>query len=64
MQDIVRQECNSFLVNTTSTPIAELSFWRLLSWKARNDTVRHPVTTLNTDCTQVIRATSVHILGK
>lgn len=53
MQDIVRQECNEFLVNTTSTPVAELSFWRLLTWKARNDTVRHPVTTLNADCTQV-----------
>ena len=62
MQDLVRQECDEFLVNTTSTTIAELSFWRLLTWKARNDTVRHPVTTLNADCTQVGRATSIYIL--
>ena len=53
LQDIVRRECQHYLVNTSSSPIAELSFWRLLTWTASNDTVRHPVTTMNDDCTQV-----------
>ena len=31
LQDIVRRECQHYLVNTCSSPIAELSFWRLLT---------------------------------
>ena len=57
LQDIVRAECQHYLVNTCSSPVAELSFWRLLTWTASNDTVRHPVTTMNDDCTQVSHAT-------
>ena len=30
-----------------------LSWWRLLSWTASNDSVLHPVNTVNEDCTQV-----------
>ena len=53
LQTIVREQCKRFLVNTTPTPLAELSCWRLLTWTASNDTVRHPVTTINAACTQV-----------
>lgn len=33
--------------------MGELLCWRLLTWTASNDTVRHPVTTINASCTQV-----------
>lgn len=53
LEESVRTECRQYLVNTTPTPAAELLYWRLLTWTASNDTVRHPVTTINADCTQV-----------
>ncbi|KAL8689011.1 MAG: hypothetical protein Q9218_005217, partial [Villophora microphyllina] len=53
LKTLVREQFTRFQINTTATPIAELSFWRLLTWTASNDTVRHPVTTMNADCTQV-----------
>ena len=53
LEHIVREQCQQFLVNTNSSPIAELSYWRLLTWTASNDAVRHPVITINNDCTQI-----------
>lgn len=53
LQPYVREQCNRYLINTNATPIAELSFWRLLCWSASNDTVRHPTTTVTDDCMQV-----------
>ena len=53
LEAVVRGECKNFLVNTKATPMAELLYWRLLTWTASNDTVRHPVTTVNASCTQV-----------
>ncbi|KAL8794984.1 MAG: hypothetical protein Q9182_007576, partial [Xanthomendoza sp. 2 TL-2023] len=53
LEAIVREQCQLFLINTTSTPMAELLYWRLLTMTASNDTVRCPVTTVNADCTQV-----------
>ncbi len=53
IQNYVQQECNRFLVNISPCPIAELSYWRLLSRTASNDIVHHPVTTLNDDCTVI-----------
>ncbi|KAI4264672.1 MAG: hypothetical protein L6R42_000232 [Xanthoria sp. 1 TBL-2021] len=53
LEESVRTECRQYLVNTTATAAAELLYWRLLTWTASNDTVHHPVTTMNADCTQV-----------
>ena len=50
---LVKDKCNSFLVNTSSSPIAELSYWRLLTRSVGNDSVWHLVTTLNDNCTRV-----------
>ena len=46
LEALVQRECTQFLVNVSHGPIAELSFWRLLAWKVRNDTVVHPTTTI------------------
>lgn len=53
LQSLVQENCHQFLVNTSPSPVAELSYWRLLSRSASNDSVYHPVTTLNEDCTRV-----------
>lgn len=53
LEAVVEQECTRFLINTSHSPIAELSFWRLVCWKASNDTVMHPVTTIDTKLTSV-----------
>lgn len=52
LYSLVKDKCSS-LVNTSSSPIAELSYWRLLTRSVGNDSVWHPVTTLNVDCTRV-----------
>ena len=57
LEHIVREQCRQFLVNTNPSPIAELSYWRLLTWTASNDAVRHPITTVNDDCTQLSHRT-------
>ena len=57
MKSIVKEQCQLYLINTNPCPIAELSFWRLLAWTASNDTVRHPITSMNEDCTQITHAT-------
>jgi len=54
MESLIRQECEKFLVNTTHSPIAKLSYWRLLSWKVINDVILHPVTTINEEQTAVM----------
>ena len=54
---IVRQQCARYLVNTATSSISELSYWRLLFWTTKNDSVRHSVTTINDDCTQINHAT-------
>ena len=51
LEELMKRECHRFLVNSRRTPIAVLSHWRLLGRTASNDTVTHPVTTLNEDCT-------------
>ena len=56
LQDFVQAQCQLYLVNTTPSPIAELSFWRLLSRAARSDNPKLPVTTLTDDCMQVNHA--------
>ena len=57
LQDIVRAECQHYLINTCFSSIAELSFWRLLIWTVSNDIVRHSVITINDNCTRVSHAT-------
>lgn len=52
-QSLVQEHCHRFLINTSSSPVAELGYWRLLFCFASNDSVYHPVTTLNEDCTQI-----------
>lgn len=47
MESLLKQECERLLVGTTHSPIAELSYLRLLTWKVSNDTILHPVTTIN-----------------
>lgn len=47
LDNLIRRECNRYLVNTTREPIAQLSYRRLLASKAKNDVVTHPVTTLS-----------------
>ena len=56
LEDIVQEQCRLHLVNTTPGPMAELSFWRLLTKAARNDTTHPPVTTITDDCMQVNHA--------
>ena len=56
LQDLVRAQCQLYMVNTTPGPIAELSCWRLLCHAARNDNPRPPVTTLTDDCMVVNHA--------
>jgi hypothetical protein len=53
LEELIREECNRHLVNTSRGPVAELSYWRLLTEKARNDTVTHPITTVSPDLTEV-----------
>lgn len=36
-----------------SSPISELSWWRLLSWTASNDSVSHPITTVDDNYAQI-----------
>lgn len=47
LENLIKRECEEFLVNTTHTLIAELSYWRLVTWKVREDIVLHPETTIN-----------------
>lgn len=54
LENIMRKERNLYLINSRSTPVAELSTWRLMSWTASSDSVRHPITTVNDDCTLVL----------
>ena len=56
LESFIKDECVRFLVNTSPSPIGELSFWRLLCSRARNDSQRHPVTTISPDCMQVSHA--------
>ena len=56
LQDFVLSQCQSHLVNTTNSPIAELSYWRLLCRAARSDNPKPPVTTITDDCLQVNHA--------
>ena len=35
LEELIREECNRHLVNTSRGPVAELSYWRLLTEKAR-----------------------------
>ena len=53
LQDFVRDQCQLHLINTTSGPIAELSYWRLITRAARNDAAHPPVTTITDNCMQV-----------
>ena len=53
LKHIVREQCRQFLVNTNLNFIVELSYWRLLTWIANNDVVRHSIITINDDCTQI-----------
>lgn len=53
LHSLVQENCSRFLVNTSPSPITELSYWRLLFRSVGNDLVYHPVTTLNVDCTRV-----------
>lgn len=53
LEAVVREQYKEFLVNTKASPTSELLYWRLLTWTASNDTIRHPVTTINASCTQV-----------
>ena len=52
-ENYVRRQCDRYLVNTSPTPIAELSYWRLLVRSCRQDGVQYPATTLSPDCTQI-----------
>lgn len=52
----VQERCQQHLINTTPGPIAELSYWRLLSKTASNDVVSLPTTTVSPDCMQVSHA--------
>ena len=53
LEILIRHLCERSLINTSASPVAELSFWRLLSRSASNDSVIYPVTTVSPDCTQV-----------
>ena len=53
LKQIVREQCQQFLVNTNFNSIVELSYWRLLTWIASNDVVRHSIIIINNDCTQI-----------
>ena len=53
LEELIREECNRHLVNTSRGPVAELSYWRLLTEKARNDTVTYSITTVSPDLTEV-----------
>lgn len=53
VEHLFREQCAQYLKNSVSSPISELSWWRLLCWSASNDSVLHPVTIVNEDCTQV-----------
>lgn len=53
MEHLTREQCAQYLKNSLSSPILELSCWRLLCWSASNDSVLHPVTTVNENCAQV-----------
>lgn len=53
LEELLRIECDEFLVNTSHSPIGELSYWQLLAAKARNDINTHPVTTISPNKTVV-----------
>ena len=53
MKELIRKECDQFLKNFTFNSIVELSWWRLLSWIASNDFVRHSIIIVNEDCTLI-----------
>ena len=53
LEEAVKHECKQFLKNDTHSPLAELSYWRLLAWKVNEDTVLHPVTTISEDLSTV-----------
>ena len=53
LKQIVREQCQQFLVNTNFNLIVELSYWRLLIWIVNNDVVRHSIIMINDDCTQI-----------
>lgn len=50
---LVIDECKTFFRNDTHSPIAELSYWRLLTRKVGIDTAHHPVTHIDEDQTTV-----------
>ena len=43
----MRAVCERYLINTSRTATAVLSYWRLLLFKAGNDVVLHPTTTID-----------------
>jgi len=53
VEHLIREQCALFLKNSVSSPISELCWWRLLCWTASNDSVLHPVTTVDENCTQI-----------
>jgi hypothetical protein len=53
VEHLIREQCALYLENSVSSPFSELSWWRLLCWTASNDSVLHPITTVNEDCTLV-----------
>ena len=64
LQNIVRRECQHYLINTCSNSVVELSFWRLFIWIVNNEIVRHSIITMNDDCTQVNHATIIMNIEK
>ena len=56
LSDYAAEQCRLHLVNTSGGPMAELSYWRLITRSSKNDTPRPPVTTLTDDCMQVNHA--------
>ena len=59
LQQFFLEECQRFLLNTTATPVAELSYWRLMSRTASNDSIQMPITTVSTDLSQVSHSSIV-----
>jgi hypothetical protein len=49
LEGLLRKECSQFLVNSSRSPIAELSYWRLMAGLTKNDSVTPPTTSVSDD---------------
>ena len=47
LDKVIERECMQCLVNISPSAIAELSFWRLLTWRVSEGVIVHPATTID-----------------